>query len=383
MNEMKILVTTAIFPPDIGGPATYVPTMAGELVKRGHKITVVTLSDRLDHGDRSYNFPVLRIRRGLFKPLRFFLTVLRILREGRSAQVLYVNGLYLEAVIANYLLRKPMVQKIVGDWAWERSTNKGWVKDSFDDFQTRRHGLKVELLKTLRTFYARRAHKMIVASHYFARHVAGWGVPEEKITVISNAVEAPAPSSLTGNESIRVPLSTSFNVVTVSRLVPWKHVDELIEAVAHCEGAGLVIIGDGPERGRLGELVHSHKLANRVYFAGSRNREETFSLMAACDLFVLNSSHETFSHVVLEAMSVGLPVVARAIGPIPDLVRDGENGVLIAREGNGQLSESLRRLIGSPKERERLSYEGQETAKAYGCEVMVGKTEHILSVCAY
>jgi glycosyltransferase involved in cell wall biosynthesis len=380
---MNVVMVTGIFPPDIGGPATYVPTMARELVKRDHKVTVVTLSERLDHDDRSYSFSVHRIQRGLFKPLRFLLTVVRILREGRKAQLLYVNGLYLEAVIANYLLRKPMVQKIVGDWAWERSTNKGWVKDNFDDFQTRKHGLKVEMLKALRRFYARRAHKMIVASQYFARHVARWGVPEEKITVVSNAIEVPPSSSLRSSESIRVPLSTSFNVVTVSRLVPWKRVDELIEAIAHCEDAGLVIIGDGPERGRLEDLVQSHKLADRVYFAGSRNREETFSLMAACDLFVLNSSHETFSHVVLEAMSVGLPVVARAIGPIPDLVRDGENGVLIAGEDNGHLSESLRRLIGSPKERERLSYEGRETAKAYGCEAMVGKTEHILRGCAY
>ena len=114
---MKLLVITGIFPPDIGGPATYVPTMGSELVKRGHKVTVLTLSDRLDQDDRSYSFPIHRIGRGLFKPLRFLFTVLRILREGRSAQVLYVNGLYLEAVIANYFLRKPMVQKIVGDWA--------------------------------------------------------------------------------------------------------------------------------------------------------------------------------------------------------------------------------------------------------------------------
>ena len=57
---LNVLMITGIFPPDIGGPATYVPTMSSELVKRGHKLTVVTLSDRLDHDDRSYNFPVRR-----------------------------------------------------------------------------------------------------------------------------------------------------------------------------------------------------------------------------------------------------------------------------------------------------------------------------------
>src|SRR5437016_3343579 len=83
------------------------------------------------------------IRRSIFKPLRFLLTVVRILQEGRYAQVLYVNGLYLEAVVANFFLRKPLVQKIVGDWAWERATNKGWVEDSFEEFQRRKYGLKL------------------------------------------------------------------------------------------------------------------------------------------------------------------------------------------------------------------------------------------------
>ena len=66
---MNVLMVTGIFPPDIGGPATYVPAMGSELVKRGHKITVVTLSDSLQHDDQSYPFPVLRIRRRMFKPM--------------------------------------------------------------------------------------------------------------------------------------------------------------------------------------------------------------------------------------------------------------------------------------------------------------------------
>ena len=72
------------------------------------------------------------------------------------------------------------------------------------------------------------------------------------------------------------------------------------------------------------------QLSDRVYFAGQRNKEETFALMAACDLFVLNSSYEGFPHVVLEAMCAGLPVVATEVGGTPELVRDGENGLLIS-----------------------------------------------------
>src|SRR5262249_45275971 len=155
------------FPPDIGGPAAYFSGIAGGLVKRGHQVTVVTLSDTIDHDDRSYPFQVHPIRRSLFKPFRFLFTVARILQLGGRAQVVYANGLYLEAVIANYLLCKPMVQKIVGDWAWERATNKGWVKDTFEEFQQKRgYQLKVQLMKALRSFCARQADVVIVPSEF-------------------------------------------------------------------------------------------------------------------------------------------------------------------------------------------------------------------------
>jgi glycosyltransferase involved in cell wall biosynthesis len=390
---MNVLIVTGIFPPDIGGPATYVPVISSELVKRGHKVTVVTLSDTLDHNDVSYIFRVHRIRRSLFKPLRFLLTVVRILQEGRHAQVLYVNGLYIEAVVANWLLRKPLLQKIVGDWAWERAANKGWVEDSFEEFQRRKYGLKLEFLKTLRSVCARRADTVIVPSQFLARAVENWGVPEKKIAVIYNSVEPVSPSpfegegkgeglsSLAGLRPVS-PLSTRFKVVTVGRLVPWKHVDRLIEALNHCGETGLVIVGDGPERGRLEAIVLENQLTDRVYFAGQRSKEETLALMAACDLFVLNSSYEGFPHVVLEAMSAGLPIVATAVGGTPELVRDGENGLLIAPNANGALSKTLMKLVTSSEERQRLAAGAQETTQRFRRSVMIEATEAALRACA-
>jgi glycosyltransferase involved in cell wall biosynthesis len=376
VSPMNVLMITGIFPPDIGGPATYVPTMASELVKRGHKLTVVTLSDRLDHDDRSYSFPVHRIRRGLLKPLRFLFTVRRILREGRGAQVLYVNGLYLEAVIANYLLRKPMVQKIVGDWAWERATNKGWVKDNFEEFQKRKYGLKVELMKALRNFCVRWADTLIAPSDYLARVITTWDVSESKIFVVYNAVEIPSSARTT------VPLRTRLNIVTVGRLVPWKQIDRLIEALAEIDGAGLVVVGDGPERSRLEDLVRATQLTDRIYFAGQRSKEETLGLMTACDLFVLNSTYEGFPHVVLEAMCAGLPVVATEVGGTPELVRDEENGLLISPTANGSLSKTLLRLLSSSEERQRLVAGARETTQRFQRSVMVEATEAALRACA-
>ncbi len=345
---MRVLTITGIFPPDIGGPATYVPQVAQGLVERGHEVTVVTLSDRLDHDDRAYPFQVVRLPRKAFKPRRMLKTSWTLVRLGRGYDVLFVNGLALEAVMANFVLRKPFVLKVVGDFAWERATNWGWISDGFETFQQKRYDLRVELLKALRTWWTRRAHRVIVPSRYLARWVARWGVPEERIVVVHNAIEP-----LEAVKPLPVPLSTPVKAVTVGRLIPLKRVDGILAAVAQVPGLGLIVVGDGPERPRLEQLAESLGITDRVYFAGRRNREETLGLMASCDLFVLNSSHETFSHVILEAMALGLPVVTTAVGGTPEVVKDRETGILIPVNGSS-LCAVLRQLAEDERLRRRL-----------------------------
>jgi glycosyltransferase involved in cell wall biosynthesis len=178
-------------------------------------------------------------------------------------------------------------------------------------------------------------------------------------------------------------VSTPIKVVTVGRLVPWKRIDHLIEAVTECKDTGLVVVGDGPERGRLEDIVWKNQLTDRVYFAGQKSKAETFVLMAACDLFVLNSSYEGFPHVVLEAMSAGLPVVATAAGGTPELVSDGENGLLIAPNANGALSKTLMKLVTSSEERQCLAAGARETIQRFQRSAMIEATEAALRACAF
>jgi glycosyltransferase involved in cell wall biosynthesis len=374
---LRILIITGIFPPDIGGPATYVPQVAKALVDRGHHITVLTLSDRIDHNDGPYSFRVVRLPRWVFKPRRWLRTITQIVRLGREADVLFVNGLAIEAVSANLWLRKPMVQKVVGDLAWEWATNRGWVEDGFEEFQRKRYRCKVEALRALRAWWTCNAEQLIVPSRYLARWVAQWGVPEERIAVIYNALEL-----VKDTQPAAVPLQTCFKVITASRLIPLKRVDNVIEAVAKCDDVGLVVVGDGPERGRLEELVQAYGLADRVYFAGQRSKAETLSFMAACDLFVLNSTHETFPHVLLEAMSLGLPVIATAVGGTPEVVKDGENGRLILPTDNGALSEALLKLLSASAERRHLASEARHTTQRFDPRRMVEETEAVLRLVA-
>jgi glycosyltransferase involved in cell wall biosynthesis len=144
----------------------------------------------------------------------------------------------------------------------------------------------------------------------------------------------------------------------------------------------LVIVGDGPERNRLESITRANNLSDRVYFAGQRSQEETFGLMAACDLFVLNSTYEGFPHVVLEAMCAGLPVVATAVGGTPELVLDGESGILIAPNSNGALAKTLLKVLSSSEERQRLVVGAQHTIQRFQRSTMIEVTEGALRACA-
>jgi glycosyltransferase involved in cell wall biosynthesis len=372
---MKLLVTTGIFPPDIGGPATYVPEIAKALTQRGHEVRVLTTSEpeHLAHDDREYPFPVVRMNRRVNLWRRPGDYIQQIRHYGSDVDAIYANGIFWETALANRRLHKPLVIKVVGDPAWERATNRGWVQDNFEEFQQQGYSLKVEVLKWMRSWSVRQADRIIVPSGYLARSVAGWGVDQDKISVIYNAVKQ-FPEIHPAN----IPLATPIKVVTVGRLVPWKQVDKILEAIAPFREVGLTAIGDGPERGRLEQLAERLEMGDRVYFAGQRTQAEMLALMAASDLFVLYSTYEGLPHVVLEAMTVGLPVVASAVGGTPELVRDGENGRLTDSQNHHALGKILAELIESRSQRQQLAEGAKRTIAEFSLQKMVGDCATLL-----
>jgi len=176
-----------------------------------------------------------------------------------------------------------------------------------------------------------------------------------------------------------VPLSTPVKAVTVGRLVPWKRVDRILEAVAKIPDLGLLIIGDGPERSSLEQQAASLGISARVYFAGQRNREETLGLMSACDIFVLNSTYEGLPHVVLEAMALGLPVVATAVGGTPEVVKDGENGLLIPPGDGNAIVKALRRLCDDQFLHRHLSRGTYNSVTDFRFQAILEATERVLN----
>ncbi len=101
---MRILLVTGIFPPDIGGPATYVPEIAKALLERGHQVSVVTTSEPegLDLDDNEHPFPVYRMNRRIHLGWRSFYFSKTILHHAKKADVVLANGVFLEATVASF-----------------------------------------------------------------------------------------------------------------------------------------------------------------------------------------------------------------------------------------------------------------------------------------
>jgi glycosyltransferase involved in cell wall biosynthesis len=373
---VRILIASGIFPPDIGGPATHVPLVARGLVARGHAVTVVT---QRDGGGAPETRPYRVVTVDRAQPgWRRRLQVVRTLRRlARNADVVLSAGLEFEAVLANGALRRPLVHRVVGDRVWERAVVTGRVTEAFETFQTSRHGLRLATLRAFRSWSIRRSDRVIVPSRFLARCVAGWGVPEERLAVVRNGVEP-----LDGLRPEAPPLDARPRLATHARLVPWKRVDWLIDTLRSVDGAGLLVIGDGPERERLAAHAGALGVARRVCFAGRCPRAEALALVAACDLFVLPSTYEGFPHAVLEAMSLGVPVVATAVGGTVEIVTDGVNGRLVPAADPGALHEAIATTLAAPATRARLAAGGRATAARFGIDAMVAGTEAVLAEAA-
>ena len=358
---MKIVLATGIFPPDIGGPATYVARLALDLAKRDFSVGVITYSNSCDN---KYGFPVVRISRKYPIGLRHLIYFWKLIFLAKDADVIYaqnVTSAGLPALFVAKLLRKKFVLKVVGDAAWEQ--NKGY-------------------LRAVQGFVARFADRIIVPSVYLKKRVAGWGVAEDRITVIYNAPEQIFLSDISKGEA-KNKLGLSGNIIlSVGRLAAWKGFSDLIhimpDLLKENPAFRLVIVGDGREKRNLRLEIKKLNLEGRVELTGSIPHFQMPLYFKAADVFVLNSGYEGLSHVILEAMQYEVPVIASAEGGNPELIENGLNGFLVEYKNQEQLKDAILKLWRDKNLQEKFIQNSKEKLKNFTWENLMGKTLEIL-----
>lgn len=158
-------------------------------------------------------------------------------------------------------------------------------------------------------------------------------------------------------------------VLSVARLAPEKGLDALVEAVARAEDRRLVLLvaGEGPERRRLETIARSRRV--RLFLLGNLSGDRVAEAYAAADVFALLSTYEPWGVVVNEAAASHLPLVlSDRVGAAPDLLRDGENGALVAAGDASGAAEALARLAADPNARRLAGERSRELVGGWGYE---------------
>jgi glycosyltransferase involved in cell wall biosynthesis len=191
-------------------------------------------------------------------------------------------------------------------------------------------------------------------SAYLRDIAVGWGLDPDRVSVLPNP--APALPELPSREEARAALALDGPAFGYAgRLTRQKALGVALEAVAALPAATLLVLGEGPERERLADRARQLDVDGRVRFLGGGTRDDVLRLFRAADAAVLSSDWENLPHTVVEALAVGTPVIATAVGGVPEVVHDGENGLLVPPASPEALSAALRRLIEDAGLRARLA----------------------------
>ena len=338
---MKIVVVSGIWPPDVGGPASHAPALAEALLEAGHTVEVVTTADRTP-APRPY--PLRWVARGRPAPLRHLAVVREVRSAARGADRVYATTMVRRAALGAALARRPLVVKLVADEAYERERRAGRFAGTLEQFQAERGGLRVRLLRATRTAALRRASRVLVPSAYLRAIALGWGLDPARTTVVANpAPEVPVHPT---RDEARAALGIEgFALGVAGRLTEQKALEDTLAALARVPRVALLVLGDGPERAALERRAAQLDLSDRVRFLGAGTRDDVIVLFRAVDAALLTSAWENLPHTLLEALAAGTPVIATAVGGIPEVVRDGENGLLVPPRDVAAAASAIDRLV--------------------------------------
>jgi glycosyltransferase involved in cell wall biosynthesis len=370
---VKVLIVSGIWPPDVGGPASHAPEVAAMLRERGHEVEVVTTADRAPAPEA---YPVHWVSRRLPRGVRHLRAGLLVRQAARRADVVYSTGMVGRSAFGTVLACTPLVQKLTSDPTYERSIRYGLYAGDLASYQ-RAGGWRVRALRAARNVVLRRATRIVIPSASLRDLAVTWGLDPARIEVLPNPVERSATlgdrDELRRRHGLEGP-----TLVFAGRLSVQKAVDVALEALTRLDGLRLVLAGDGPDAQKLRALARDLGLDCRARFLGPQPRDTVFELLRAADAVVLSSKWENFPHVLVEALAVGTPVISTETGGVPEIVRDGVNGLLVPPEDPDALADAIRRYFDDDVLQDRLRAQAVASVERFSPGVIYDRLERIL-----
>lgn len=250
---------------------------------------------------------------------------------------------------------------------------------------TTSENLKVKMYNLVDNILQRGADRTVLVSEAQRQKVLG-GSNLKRVHVLHNAVDVANPMPMSAEtrpvrELFGIPTESKI-ILTVGRFSPEKGMDVLLEAfallVSQVENVCLVLVGDGQERPAMEQQIDRLGLNDMVHFAGYTDTPGDY--VAEADVLVLPSRSEGIPNAVLEAMAMGKPVVATAVGGVPEIIIDGISGRLVAPEQPDLLAQALTEVLNDPDLYQRFVIEGKRRVQeAFSIQARVAKLQTLYS----
>jgi glycosyltransferase involved in cell wall biosynthesis len=339
--------------PSAGGIRRHVAVLSDGLERRGWDVTVAAPTGVMDGlGRSSIEVPVSL---GARAP-----KAIRSLRPlVRDADVVHAHGL------------------TAGWLAWAAGAADRLVVTVHNLVLDEAAGRSAPLLRRLEGALPDRAREVIVISEQMRRRFDPDGTDEHLVVI---PPVGPEPVAHRSRDDVRAELGlderTSL-LVLVGRLHPQKGIGTALDALARLDsGVHLAIVGDGPSRPDIEAQIARLGLVERVHLLG--RRDDAADFFAAADVVVVSSIWEGFGLVVAEALHLGRPVVATAVGPIPSMVVDGETGRLVPPSDPVAMASAVDDLLSDPDHAAVLGQAGAKLVRPhFDTDALVGRVEDV------
>ena len=226
---------------------------------------------------------------------------------------------------------------------------------------------RVRIYEFLQKMVLKRMSLLMPVSIAIERQLIKMKVPKYRIrrmtnTVACDTIAGLSPSTIFSTFGID---ENTAKIVFVGRVSVEKGVDVLIKACRYIKKRGvpffLLIVGDGPFRAECERLVQTNRLGSEIKFVGYRR--DAVQIAAAANIFVLPSRTEGIPLVALEAMALGLPIIATNVGGLPELIKNKYNGVLIESENAEELANALELVIPNKRLANQLGANAKNTVR--------------------
>lgn len=370
-SKSKIVIATGLYPPESGGPATFAKLAEDNLSRFGYDVEVLPFSE-------------VRKYPKVIRHIVYFFKLLKLSKRSDLILALDPVSVGLPAMFVAKVTRKPFIVRLGGDYAWEQGKQRFGVTCSLDYFHSlEKKPLGLKVFQKIQSTVVKNADKAIAPSQYLKSIIVRWGISADKIEVVHSVSYLENRTENSSDILDKLSIEDERQVVlSVSRLVPWKGFLKLIDVVQSLKETHpnilLLIGGDGPQFEALQQKIDVDKLHDHVRLLGRLRREEIEALSARANVFALNTEYEGFSHLLIECMQLGMPIVTTNVGGNPELVKHNETGLLVPYNDATALQKAISVVIDDSFLANTFRENGRKHVQNFTIEKSLSRLDEVL-----